>query len=169
MFNVYKYSAYLAVCCAYFFGLHAEEGHSVRLKNCTSQKECPVHSICTKVEGKFQCICWQGYHQNPDWSGGYFDISDSDYYSSEPANKTVIVHNRLPAKNENLAVVILLVLFAVIVVTVVVYCLVVLRPISRTITVYRRLKLKRSNHNRLEEFYDIDMTFRDAHTRAEYA
>lgn len=97
-------------------------------------------------------------------------MSDADYCYSEPANKTgTTEHNRLPAKSEHLAVVVLLVLFAVIIVTLILYGIVVLRPISRTQAIYHRIKLKRSNHNRLEEFYDIDMTFRGTHTAEEQA
>ncbi|XP_030563665.1 uncharacterized protein LOC115764636 [Drosophila novamexicana] len=159
----FKCSVYIAVYCVYLLELSAEEGQLLRLKNCTIQGECPDHSICTKVVDNFGCICWQGYHLNPDWSASDLDNTDWDYCVRQPANKTVIVHNRLPAKSEHLAVAILLVLFGVIVVTLVLYCFVALRPISRTRAAYRRMQLRRSNHRRLQEFDDIDMTFRDTH------
>lgn len=133
--------------------------NSLTVKNCTELNECPDNSICTKVGDNLKCICWQGHYQHPDWSHD-IDSNDVDYCARGTANKTKI-YNRLPPKRENLAVAILLILFGVIVVTLILYCMVVLHPISRTQAAYRRIRLRRNNHRRLEEFDDIDMTFPD--------
>ncbi|XP_060646107.1 uncharacterized protein LOC132784485 [Drosophila nasuta] len=160
MCKVFIYIAYIALCSGYIFGLNAQEDDSLNFKNCTVLMECPDNAICTRVNAHLQCVCWQGYHQNPEWRPGGFDTTEADYCAKGAANKTV-VYNRPPARKADLAVAIVLVLFGVIVVTVIVYCLVVMRPIKRTQAVYHRIQVRRKNHRRLEEFDDIDMTFRN--------
>lgn len=75
--------------------------------------------------------------------------------------KPITVYNRLPPQKEHLAIAIVLVLLGVIIATLILYCLVLLRPIKRTQAVYRRMQLRRNNHRRLKEFDDVDLTFRD--------
>ncbi|KAL7730481.1 hypothetical protein ACLKA6_000485 [Drosophila palustris] len=159
MCNAFKYTVYLAVCFSYIFGLPADEWH-LQFINCTQLNECPDNSICTKVGATLKCVCWQGHIQHPDWNADDIENNEVEYCARGAANKTKL-YNRLPAKRENLAVAILLILFGVIVVTLILYCMVVLRPINRTKAAYRRIRLRRNNHRRLEEFDDIDMSFPD--------
>lgn len=136
---------------------------SIAVKHCTELKECPENSICTKVEANFKCVCWQGYYQNPNWSAEATETIDKDsvYCTKDVGIKQVTVYNRLPPQKEHLAIAIVLVLLGVIIATLILYCLVVLRPIKHTQAVYRRLQIRRNNHRRLKEFDDVDLTFRD--------
>ncbi|XP_032596001.1 uncharacterized protein LOC116805784 [Drosophila grimshawi] len=159
MCKAFKCAVYLVICSSYFIGLHAAEEQTLQLKNCTKQDECPDRSICTKVVADLNCVCWQGYHQNPNWSLQIINSTQAEYCLRESATTS---RERMPAKPEYVAVAIVLILLGVIVVTLIFYCFITLRPIKRTQAAYRRLQLKRSNHRHLEEFNDIDMTFRDA-------
>lgn len=140
---------------------------SISVKHCTELKECPDNSICTKVEANFKCVCWQGYYQNPNWTESI--DKDLEYCAKDVGNKKGTVYNRQPPQGAHLAIAIVLILLGVIIATLILYCLVVLRPIKRTQAVYRRMQLRRNNHRRLKEFDDVDLTFRDVRSDEEIA